>query len=160
MGDMDDAWHLERDIPLIGLLAEVKAAVAEDLYDRLADAGFADLRPAHGCVFSTLDQQGARLTALADRSGLTKQAVGEAVADLERLGYVERVPDPVDRRAKIIKLTERGVRALAAAEQILADIERRFAAEVGEKRFADFRETLRQLFLLTHAPAGTRARAA
>ena len=64
------------------------------------------MREGHGCVFGFIDlDHGSRLTDLADRSGLTKQAVGEAVAELERKGYVERVPDPLDGRAKIIKLT-------------------------------------------------------
>jgi DNA-binding MarR family transcriptional regulator len=79
--------------------------------------------------------------------------VGEAVADLERLGYVERVPDPSDGRAKIIRLSERGREGAAVAEEIFADIERRYAAEVGEERFEEFRDTLRRLFLLTREPA-------
>jgi DNA-binding MarR family transcriptional regulator len=159
---MSEDWHTTHDVPLIGLLAEVKGALTDELYGRLHEVGYGDIRPAHGCVFSFIEETGgARLTALADRSGLTKQAVGEAVADLERLGYVERVPDPADGRAKIIRLTERGVEAMAAAAQIFSDVERRFAAEVGEARFEEFRETLRRLFLLTRTPpARTPARAA
>lgn len=150
---MSDSPYIDHDVPLIGLLAEVKGALADEMYGRLGEVGYGDIRPAHGCVFGFLDQDGARLTALADRSGLTKQAVGEAVADLERLGYVERVPDPVDGRAKIIRMTERGARARAAAGEIFAEIEARFAAEVGEERFDEFRETLRRLYLLTRTPA-------
>jgi DNA-binding MarR family transcriptional regulator len=135
--------------------------VSDELYGRLHAAGHGELRPAHGCVFGFIQRtEGDRLTALADRSGLTKQAVGEAVADLERLGYVERVPDPDDGRAKIIRLSERGREAAAAAEEIFADIERRFAAEVGEERFDEFRDTLRRLFVLTRTPAWTLARVA
>ena len=151
---MSDTWYTDHDLPLIGLLAEVKDAISDELYTRLHEMGHGGIRPAHGCVFGFIDRGGGvRLTALADRSGLTKQAVGEAVADLERLGYVERVPDPSDGRAKIIRLTERGGQAAAAAEEIFADIERRFAAEVGDDRFEEFRDTLRRIFLLTRAPA-------
>jgi DNA-binding MarR family transcriptional regulator len=151
---MSDNWYIDHDLPLIGLLAEVKDAISDELYTRLHEMGHGGIRPAHGCVFGFIDRGGGvRLTALADRSGLTKQAVGEAVADLERLGYVERVPDPSDGRAKIIRLTERGGQAAAAAEEIFADIERRFAAEVGDDRFEEFRDTLRRIFLLTRAPA-------
>ena len=151
---MSDNWYIDHDLPLIGLLAEVKDAISDELYARLHEMGHGGIRPAHGCVFGFIDRGGGvRLTALADRSGLTKQAVGEAVADLERLGYVERVPDPSDGRAKIIRLTERGGQAAAAAEEIFADIERRFAAEVGDDRFEEFRDTLRRIFLLTRAPA-------
>jgi DNA-binding MarR family transcriptional regulator len=150
----------QRPPALIALLSQVRDAVAAELYGGLAERGFAELRPAHGCVFGNIDATGARLTALADRSGLTKQSVGEAVADLEELGFVERVPDPEDGRAKIIRLTLHGADALAAAEEIFADIERRFASEVGDERFEEFRDTLRRLFLLTRAPAWTLARVA
>jgi DNA-binding MarR family transcriptional regulator len=151
---MSDNWYIDHDLPLVGLLAEVKDAISDELYARLHEMGHGGIRPAHGCVFGFIERGGGvRLTALADRSGLTKQAVGEAVADLERLGYVERVPDPSDGRAKIIRLTERGGQAAAAAEEIFADIERRFAAEVGDERLVEFRDTLRRIFLLTRAPA-------
>jgi DNA-binding MarR family transcriptional regulator len=151
---MSDDWHTDHDLPLIGLLGEVQEAISEELYSRLHEMGYGEIRPAHGCVFGFIERVGgARLTALADRSGLTKQAVGEAVADLEELGYVERIPDPGDGRAKIIRLTERGVEAAAAAEEIFSDIEGRFAAEVGDERFEEFRDTLRRLFRLTRAPA-------
>jgi DNA-binding MarR family transcriptional regulator len=151
---MSDNWYTDHDLPLVGLLAEVKGAISDELYARLHEMGHGGIRPAHGCVFGFIDRGGGvRLTALADRSGLTKQAVGEAVADLERLGYVERVPDPSDGRAKIIRLTEHGGQAAAAAEEIFADIERRFAAEVGDERLEAFRDTLRRIFLLTRAPA-------
>jgi DNA-binding MarR family transcriptional regulator len=151
---MSDNWYIDHDLPLVGLLAEVKDAISDELYARLHELGHGGIRPAHGCVFGFIERGGGvRLTALADRSGLTKQAVGEAVADLERLGYVERVPDPSDGRAKIIRLTERGGQAAAAAEEIFADIERRFAAEVGDERLVEFRDTLRRIFLLTRAPA-------
>jgi DNA-binding MarR family transcriptional regulator len=155
---MRDTWYTDHDLPLIGLLAEVKGAISDELYERLHQEGYGDIRPAHGCVFGYIERVGgARLTALADRSGLTKQAVGEAVGDLERLGYVERVPDPDDRRAKIIRLSRRGGEAAAVAEEIFADIERRFADEVGDERFDQFRDTLRRLFLLTRAPAARAA---
>jgi DNA-binding MarR family transcriptional regulator len=151
---MSDTWYIDHDLPLIGLLAELQSAISDELYSRLHGMGFGEIRPAHGCVFGFIERVGgARLTALADRSGLTKQAVGEAVADLERLGYVERVADPSDGRAKIIRLSERGGEAAAAAEEIFTDIERRYAAEVGEERFEEFRDTLRRLFLLTREPA-------
>jgi DNA-binding MarR family transcriptional regulator len=157
---MSDIPHTDQDVPLIGLLAELKGAISDELYGHLGERGYGDLRPAHGCVFGYLKGGGDRLTALAERSGLTKQAVGEAVADLERLGYVERVPDPADGRAKIIRLTERGREALAEAAEIFAGIEARFAAEVGEERFEEFRETLRRLFRVIREPDQTAARAA
>jgi DNA-binding MarR family transcriptional regulator len=139
----------QRPRPLPALLRDLAEAQIDELHARLPALGFAEIRPSHGCVFSTIDEHGSRRTELAERSGLTKQSVGEAVADLERLGYVERVPDPDDRRAKTIKLTPHGADALAAAGEIFADIERRFAEEIGEERFAEFRETVERLDELT-----------
>jgi DNA-binding MarR family transcriptional regulator len=113
----------------------------DELHRRLGDQGFPDIRPGHGCVFRFIDEDGTRLTDLAERAGYTKQAVGEVVADLEELGYVERVPDPADRRAKTIVLTRRGHEALAAGRGIFADIERRWIDQFGEERIAQLRET-------------------
>src|ERR687898_799338 len=98
--------------PLPALLVQVKHAALERMSLGLDEAGFGDVREGHGCVFGFIDvEHGSRLTDLAERAGLTKQAVGEAVAELERKGYLKRVPDPQDGRAKIIKLTERGLEA-------------------------------------------------
>jgi DNA-binding MarR family transcriptional regulator len=141
----------QRDLPLIALLSHVRDAVGDELFDRLTGLGFAELRPAHGCVFGNIEDEGSRLTDLAVRSGFTKQSVGEAVGDLESLGFVERVSDPADGRAKIIQLTPHGREALAASEEIFADIERRFAADVGEERYAQFRQTLLELQGVTQA---------
>ena len=140
-----------RHPPLPGLLGEVREAVGGEIQARLGGQGFSDLRPGHGCVFSFIDEEGSRLTELAERSGLTKQSVGEAVADLERHGYVERVPDPQDGRAKIIRLTPHGAEAIAAAEHGFTEIELRFAAALGEDRYADFRAALEELYELTRS---------
>jgi DNA-binding MarR family transcriptional regulator len=76
------------------------------------------------------------------------------VDDLQELGYVERVPDPTDGRAKIVRLTPKGAEARAAGRAILEDVERRWAAELGEERVAAMRETLEDVFALVsgHAP--------
>jgi DNA-binding MarR family transcriptional regulator len=128
-------------LPLPGLLAQVKRLAVQDMFSRMADEGFPDVREGHGCVFGFINvEQGSRLTDLADRSGLTKQAVGEAVAELERKGYLERVPDPEDGRAKIIKLTERGVDAANTGRRLFEEIEDEWAERYGEERVASLRE--------------------
>ncbi len=146
-----------RQPPLPGLLGEVREAVTAELQVSLCGQGFDEIRPSHGCVFSNIAEEGSRLTDLAERSGLTKQSVGEAVADLEGLGYVERVPDPDDGRAKIIRLTPHGAKALDAARCEFDDIERRYAEAIGEERYAQFRSALEDLFELTRAEARTPA---
>src|SRR5215216_6612738 len=108
----DSTVHRTRPLP--ALLNEVKEAAVAKLHERLGDAGHPDIRPGHGCVFRFIDRDsGSRLTELAEQAQLTKQAVGEVVADLERMGYVKRLPDPEDGRAKLITLTGRGLEGCA-----------------------------------------------
>jgi DNA-binding MarR family transcriptional regulator len=131
---------------LPALLTEVKHAVLRRFFARLQESGFEDVREGHGCVFGFIDvEHGSRLTDLAERSGLTKQAVGEAATELERLGYLMRVPDPRDRRAKIIMLTPRGVEAVATGRRLFAEIEREWAEEFGEELLAGLREAVERI---------------
>jgi DNA-binding MarR family transcriptional regulator len=127
--------------PLPALLTEVKLAAIDKLRARIADAGHPEIREGHGCVFGFIDlEHGSRLTDLALSAGLTKQAVGEAVTELERLGYVSRVPDPGDGRAKIIKLTDRGMDAVIKGRRIFSEIEREWAEQIGPELVASMRE--------------------
>ena len=131
--------------PLPALLDNTKHLVIDELHRRLDERGYTTIRESHGCVFRFIDAEGSRLTDLADSANLTKQAVGEVVDDLERLGYVERAPHPVDGRAKIIRLTEQGQEGQAAARRIFADIERELAQRFGERRMATLREVLEEI---------------
>ncbi len=145
--------------PLPALITEVKNAALRKLLDRLADAGHPDIREGYGCVFGFIDMEhGSRLTELADRSGLTKQAVGEAVAELERLGYLTRVPDPLDRRAKIIKLTEHGVDGCMTGRRLFAEIEQEWAEQVGEELVSSLREAATRIAELEGAPLNAAGR--
>ncbi len=151
---MTEAWRrYEAQRPLPPLLGDVKEIAIDELHRRLAEEGFDEVRPGHGCVFRFIDREGSRLTDLAHSSGFTKQAVGEVADDLESLGYVERAPDPGDRRAKLIRLTDRGSDAQAAAMRIFADIERRWAERYGEERIALLREMLEEIVAVERAPA-------
>ncbi len=93
------------------------------IVDGVIAAGFPQ-RPAHSAVMAHIDiEGGTRLTTIAARANITPQAVGELVDDLERLGYVVRQPDPDDRGAKRIVLTERGEACVAAALSTIAALE-------------------------------------
>lgn len=135
--------------PLPALLTGVKLAAIEKLRGRIAEAGHPEIREGHGCVFGFIDlEKGSRLTDLAANAGLTKQAVGEAVTELERIGYVKRVPDPQDGRAKIIKLTDRGMDAVIKGRRIFAEIEREWAEQIGPELMASFREAATRIAAL------------
>jgi DNA-binding MarR family transcriptional regulator len=128
--------------PFIRLLNAAFDEFAAELHGRVAATRFADIRPGHGCVFGNIDPEGSRLTDLAERARMTKQSVGEVTSDLEQRGYVERVPDPSDGRAKIIRLTERGREAQALGFELIDDIERDWAERFGAERIAVLRDVL------------------
>jgi DNA-binding MarR family transcriptional regulator len=145
--------------PLPALLTGVKLAAIDKLRGRIAEAGHPDIREGHGCVFGFIDiDKGSRLTDLAASAGFTKQAVGEAVTELERLGYVTRVPDPLDGRAKIIQLTDRGLDAVIKGRRIFAEIERDWAEQIGPELLASFREAATRIAALEGVPTEVSAR--
>lgn len=129
-------------VPLIRLLGVAFDDFSAEVAKRVEAAGIRDIRPGHGCVFGNIEPEGSRLTDLAERAGMTKQSVGEVASDLERRGYVERVPDPSDGRAKIIRLTPRGREVQALGRRLIADVERDWAERYGEERVAALREAL------------------
>jgi DNA-binding MarR family transcriptional regulator len=130
--------------PDLGVLAsQLLFLVQAELFARLAEAGYDDLHPRHGGVLAYLDEDGIRATELARLSHRPKQIVGRIVDELEELGYVERRPDPADRRAKLIFPTERGLEEIRLGDEIVADIEARHARELGGRNYAGFRDALR-----------------
>lgn len=150
----------EPKLPLPALLTQVRDIALEGLHQELADEGFEGIRYVHGSVFRYIDAEGSRLTTLAERSGLTKQSIGELVGELEERGYLERVADEADRRAKIIRLTGQGRKAQTAAARILTDVERRWSRLIGKDQVTMLRHALEQVIALeaddtTTAPPGT-----
>jgi DNA-binding MarR family transcriptional regulator len=127
---------------MIRLLSVAFDDFCEDLERRLAETPYNDIRISHGCVFGNIDPEGTRLTDLAARARMTKQSVGEVTSDLEQRGYVERVPDPSDGRAKIIRLTDRGRDAQALGVGLIDDLEQEWADRYGAERVAALREAL------------------
>jgi DNA-binding MarR family transcriptional regulator len=136
--DLDHTRHL----PMIRLLSTAMDDFSAELFERVEAAGYSDLRPGHGCVFGNIDPDGSRLTDLAERARMTKQSVGEVASDLEARGYVERVPDPNDGRAKIIRLTQRGREAQAIGQALIDDLERDWGERFGADRVAALRDAL------------------
>ncbi|HWO93948.1 MAG TPA: MarR family transcriptional regulator, partial [Dehalococcoidia bacterium] len=83
-------------------------AIVAAIHRSLTDAGYVDLGPSHFIVFQHLPAEGARLTDLARAAQITKQSMGYLVDHLEERGYVKRVPDPEDGRARLVQLTDKG----------------------------------------------------
>ena len=100
------------------------------------------LRPAHTALFPHIALEGTRLTALADALGVSKQAVGQLVDELEHMGVVARRPDPADGRARLVVWTARGRAGLLAGLETLAALERDLRSAIGARRWDDLRAAL------------------
>jgi DNA-binding MarR family transcriptional regulator len=138
------------------LLRAPHHAVVAAIHRGLAARGFDDLHPAHLVVFQNIEAEGLRSTELAARAQITKQSMGYLIDYLEAQGYVRRVPDPADGRAKLVQMTERGWQVMDAAFAIVDELETAWAAELGQERFEELRETLNALFEIVERSDGTR----
>jgi DNA-binding MarR family transcriptional regulator len=132
-------------VPLPGLMEIVEEALFAEFRQELVASGYGDIRPTHGCVFRFIREEPLRLTELATLAGMTKQSIGEVIDNLVELGYVKRVPDPQDRRAKLLCLTERGEEAQKVGLSLFRKIEQRWAKRYGSERFAQLRELLEEI---------------
>jgi len=132
-------------IPLPGLLDIVSEAFFAEFREELEQSEFGDIRPTHGCVFRYVQGEGLRLTDIAERANMTKQSIGEIVDDLVERGYAQRIPDPEDRRAKLICLTEKGEAAQAHGRRLFAKVEKRWAQRYGDERIAALRELMEEI---------------
>src|SRR6476659_1648120 len=118
--------------PNVGVLLFVPyRAMEERVLAALREGGFGDFTIAQARVFQRIAASGSRITDLARQSQVTKQTAGFLVDQLERAGYVERVPDPSDGRARLVRITERGAQSVAASAGIVAEVEAEWTAHIG-----------------------------
>ncbi|MEV0998086.1 MarR family transcriptional regulator [Nonomuraea sp. NPDC050202] len=134
-----------RDLELGTLALFVGSAAASAVQEEMAAQGFTGLRVSHGYVFQHLVEEARTIGELAVRMEVTQQAASKVVAELEGLGYVERVPDPRDARIRRVRLTGRGRAAVAAARRARAAQEDRLAERVGRERVEECRALLAEL---------------
>jgi DNA-binding MarR family transcriptional regulator len=130
----------------------VAASGAPRLRAAFAAAGLDGIRPAQAVALVPLAAGGLHASDLADRLNVSRQAVAQAIAGLERHGYVTRVADPVDARARIIELAPRGRQALRVMRSNAIALEKRWEQLLGPKRLGELRETL-QVLLSSEADA-------
>src|SRR3954468_21405383 len=129
--------------PMIGALLRVPLeAVQRRMLERLHERGFADFDAAYLGVFQYPGPEGARPSDLAAQLRISKQALNYLLGELERLGYLERRPDPDDLRSKRIVLSKRGKAAVAVIRDAVAESERIWAEQLGEPQFAQLRALL------------------
>jgi DNA-binding MarR family transcriptional regulator len=134
--------------PLLGgLLRLASQAMTERFNVWIKSSGFTDIQPAHSAVIQPLWEaaDGARITALARVSRITKQSMSALIADLEAAGYVERVDDPDDARATRVRLTSHGRAYGRAVRAFARSIEAEWAQRIGTQRVEELRDTLQLL---------------
>ena len=140
---------MERDFPtrpLVGLLLRLLYQhYSEDIHTALRDAGFGDLGPAHANVFPFVGPEGITVSELARLAGVRKQTMAQAVEQLEHLGYVERRPNPRDRRSRLVLLTERGESVKPVTHGTAARVEERWAQLTSPEELEALRGSLLHL---------------
>ena len=133
--------------PLIGALLRVPAmAIHRKLIRELRASGFEDLSPPHMAVIQYPGPDGMRPSALAERAAMSKQAMNQLLKTLEGMGYVTRSATPDDGAGTVVHFTDRGRAAYQKMADILMDIEREWAEELGEKRFGELKRLLGDLW--------------
>ncbi len=131
---------------LTRLLLEAHRGLAEELVANMAERGYPEARAGHAAVVLSIDRRaGTRLTELAQRARMSKQGMMLLVDDMEGRGYVRRVPDPEDARAKIVRLTARGRTYVAETRRALQAVEGRIRRGLGDRRYRQLRDTLEWL---------------
>ena len=126
------------------LLRDLLMTIEQRIDQRMADAGYGDLRSTHGKVFQFIGD-GCTVTELAKRAMLTRQSLSELVDYLEPRGYLERVPHPTDRRARIVRLTARGRATLPVALAAIREVETEWEQTLGRRRMEQLRQGLVRL---------------
>jgi DNA-binding MarR family transcriptional regulator len=134
----------------LGLLCFYPSRAMEArLFDAMAAAGFDDITPAQARIAARIGPAGTRPTDLAEQALVTKQTAGHLVDQLERAGYVRRVADPTDRRARLVQMAERGQELVALARRVEAEVEAEWTAHLGEETAAQLRAALERLREIT-----------
>jgi DNA-binding MarR family transcriptional regulator len=112
---------------------------------RIRERSRRDVRVSHTALLPHIDLDGTRITEIAQRMGISKQAVNQAVGEIEAMGLVRRTPDPDDGRAKLVKFTARGRRELLRGVSLLGELEDDIALQIGRQRVKRLREDLEML---------------
>ncbi len=134
-------------VPLIALVHRLNRELQQDMVDEAARQGFPS-KAAYNYVFATLDANGSRATRMAEQAGITRQSMGEVIRDMTEAGLVETVPDPADRRAKLVIWTEAGLEQGRRGFEHILELEERFSREIGEADYATTQRVLARLYEL------------
>jgi DNA-binding MarR family transcriptional regulator len=135
----------EKEDSFAPALSAASRALTATMMAKVANCGFSDMTPALASLMPLLDATGARATTLAQRAGITKQAISQLVRELEARGYVEQVADSTDTRAKIVRLTKRGVAIRAVCSDVKDELQSIAIAKLGKSRVSRLQRDLVEL---------------
>jgi len=127
------------------LLLRAAREVNEEIIERLTSLGHPDIRPSHTAVFANLDPGGTRAVTLAQRAGMTRQAMSTLIRELEAVAYVVVEADPHDGRASLVRLTVLGERFCLEAAVVIRQIESEWAEQLGDPGLRQLRGSLHAL---------------
>ena len=138
------------------MIGALVAIIDQELRRRVTAAlhasGFPDYRSTYRSIFMWTRAEGSRITELAELAQITQQSMSELVAEVERRGYVERIPDPTDRRALLVRRTERGWHVNAISRQTVAQAQEEWEAQLGVPEYAQTLAALRHIVTLIAPP--------
>jgi len=140
---------MTRELPTSLLMFIASRAAADRIFTAVQDAGFTDATIAQSRLMMGIEPEGTRLSVLAERAQIAKQTATALVDRLERAGYVERVPDPSDGRARLVRMTPRAESILPIARAEEERIEEEWRAHLGNERMDQLRQALTALRTIT-----------
>ena len=126
------------------LLREFSRDFERRIWQALENRGYPDIRPSHSAVFANLGMGAVRVTELAERAQVTQQAMGKMLKELERMGYVARDVDSGDKRAKEIRLTERGIQLATDNLAVVTEVREYYAQKIGTAELEQLESSLRR----------------
>ena len=142
---MDRISRNRREQMVLRLLVRLTRRMSDEIVSRMKNEGFSDFSPSWVRLLGNLDVEGTRLGALARRMGVTRQAASQLGAEIERRGYLERLPDPEDGRGSILRFSPTGRAALACALRTMDAIEGEYAEVLGLDAYASMKGALARL---------------
>ena len=140
--NQDIAYKLSNN--LVRLLIEFSKDFERRTLKALQERGHSDIRPSHSVLFSNLGLGAVRVTELAERAQVTQQAMGKMLKEVERMGYIERRVDQKDKRAKEIRLTEKGVDMVEVSMEVVDEVRQYYSEKIGSKELDHLEDSLRK----------------
>jgi DNA-binding MarR family transcriptional regulator len=131
-----DSIEIKRSRNMRQLLLRTSRIVNRHVVEGLQARGYSGLRSTHTALLSNIDLAGSSVTEAAERAGITKQAMGRLAAELEEAGYIRIEADPDDARVRVLRLTAEGKALMLDSFDVMAELERRYAGMIGERRLS------------------------